>query len=125
MSGPESPGAAEAFRRVDADFGYELGHTPASLSEVERLITQKFSDRKGMPRKKWHDLAGTTGAYLAEVLLRHVGGRWAFRSELDAAGIEFASGKWVFPLHKSRKRYEDGRGDDFVSYFTVVTEDAG
>jgi hypothetical protein len=61
---------------------------------------------------------------LAEVILRNVGGRWGFESEMDAGGIQLPSGTWVFPLHKSRKRYEDGPGDDFVSYFTVISEKA-
>jgi 2,4-dienoyl-CoA reductase-like NADH-dependent reductase (Old Yellow Enzyme family) len=27
-----------------------------------------------------------------------------------------------FPLHKSRKRYEDGPGDDFVAYYSAIAE---
>jgi len=119
-----SPGAAEAFREAAEGFGFYLDYTPGSLGEVERLITEKLSDRKGMPKKKWHDMAGATGAYLAEVILRNVGGSWGFNTEMDAGGIQLPGGTWIFPLHKSRKRYEDGPGDDLVACFAVVSEQA-
>lgn len=117
-----SPEAAEAFRSVAAEYGFELDYSPESLDDVERLISEKFSGRRGKPKKKWRDMSGTTGAYVAEVILRNIGGAWGFESEFQAGGIQLPSGTWIFPLHKSRKRYEDGPGDDFVSYYAVVAE---
>ena len=118
-----SPDAAESFRDLASDLGFHLDYSPDSLSQVERMILDKFSDRRGRPKKKFHDLAGVTGAYVAEVILRNVGGEWGFEPEWQAGGIRLHSGTWVFPLHKSRKRYEDGPGDDFVSYYTVLERD--
>jgi hypothetical protein len=46
-----------------------------------------------------------------------------FEREFQAGGIRLRSGTWVFPLHKSRKRFEDGTGDDFVSYCMVIERD--
>ena len=117
-----SPEAAEAFRSVAAEYGFELDYSPESLGDVERLIPEKFSGRRGKPKKRWRDMSGTTGAYVAEVILRNIGGAWGFESEFQAGGIQLPSGTWIFPLHKSRKRYEDGPGDDFVSYYAVVAE---
>jgi hypothetical protein len=117
-----SPQAAEAFRSAAAEFGIELDYSAESLGEVERLIGENFSDRRGNPKRKWRDMSGTTGAYVAEVILRQLGGEWDFEPEFQAGGIRLPSGTWVFPLHKSRKRYEDGPGDDFVSYFQVLAE---
>jgi hypothetical protein len=117
-----SPEAAESFREVAADFGYDLDYSPASLTEVERLISEELSGRRGVPKKKYRDLAGVAGGYLAEVILRNIGGEWAFESKFEAGGIRLPSGTFVFPLHKSRKRYEDGPGDDFVSYYTVLEQ---
>jgi hypothetical protein len=117
-----SPEAAEAFRSLAADHGFDLDYSPESLADVERLITEKFSGRGGKPKKRWRDLSGTSGAYVAEVILRNIGGTWGFQSEFQAGGIQLPSGTWVFPLHKSRKRYEDGPGDDFVSYYSVIAD---
>ena len=117
-----SPGAAEAFRELAAEMGFELDYSPESLSQVEQLITA-LPARKGRPKKQYRELAGVTGAYLAEVILRNVSGEWGFETEWDAGGIRLPSGTWVFPLHKSRKRYEDGPGDDFVSYYMALGQD--
>ncbi len=114
------PDAAEAFRSVAADYGFDLDYSPESLVDVERLITEQFSGRRGKPKKKWHDLSGTTGAYVAEVILRNIGGVWGFETEFQAGGVQLPSGTWVFPLHKSRKRFEDGPGDDLVAYYSVI-----
>lgn len=109
------------FCEFAADMDFELDYTPASLSEVERLINA-LPGRKGKPKKEYRDLAGITGGYLAEVILRSIGGEWAYEPEWEAAGIRLPSGTHVFPLHKSRKRYEDGPGDDFVSYYRVLEQ---
>jgi hypothetical protein len=120
-----SPGAAESFRELANDLGFQLDYSAQSLSEVERMITEEFSDRSGVPKEKFHDLVGATGAYVAEVILRNVGGEWGFEPEFEAGGIQLPSGTWVFPLHKSRKRFEEGPGDDFVSYYTVLERGRG
>jgi hypothetical protein len=119
-----SPDAAESFRAFAADMGFELDYSPESLSQVERLITEALSGRNGKPKRKYRELSGVTGAYVAEVILRNIGGEWGFEPEWEAGGIRLPSGMWVFPLHKAGKRYEDGPGDDFASYYMVVKRDA-
>jgi hypothetical protein len=117
-----SPDAAEGFREVAADMGFDLDYSPASLARVEELINT-LPGRKGTPKKQYRELSGVTGAYLAEVILRNVGGEWAWEDELEAGGIRLPSRTFVFPLHKARKRYEDGPGDDLVSYYAVIERD--
>jgi hypothetical protein len=111
---------AEAFRALAADFDVDLDYSPESLGEVERLIRENLTDRRGRVKKKHHDLAGATGAYVTEVILRNVGGTWDWEPEWAVAGIRLPSGSFTAPLAKSRKRYEDGEGDDFVSYYHVL-----
>jgi hypothetical protein len=113
---------AEAFRDLAADFGVNLDYSPESLGEVERLITENLTDRRGRVKKKHHDLAGATGAYVTEVILRNLGGKWDWEPEWEVAGIRFSSSGFTAPLAKSRKRYEDGPGDDFVSYYYVLAQ---
>ena len=117
-----SPEAAEEFRRLAADFGIELDYTPGSLAEVERLIAENFSGRGGKVKRKWRDLSGATGAYVTEVLLRNLGGEWAWEPEWEVGGIRLPSGAFTAPLAKSKKRYEDGPADEFVSYYRALEE---
>ena len=115
-----SPETAEAFRDLAADFGVTLDYSPESLREVERLIGENFTDRHGRVKKKHYDLSGATGAYVTEVILRNIGGRWDWESEWEVGGIRLPSGAFTAPLAKARKRFEDGAGDDFVSYYYVL-----
>jgi len=118
-----SPETAEAFRELALDFDVSLDYSPESVNEVERLITENFTDRRGRVKKKHHDLAGATGAYVTEVILRNLGGEWDWEPEWHIGGIRLPSGSFTSPLAKSRKRYEDGPGDDFVSYYHVLAQE--
>lgn len=113
---------AEMFRDLASDFGVTLDYSPESLGEVERLITENFTDRRGRVKRKYYDVAGATGAYVTEVILRNLGGRWDWEPEWEVAGVRFPSGAFTAPLAKSRKRFEEGAGDDFVSYYQVLAE---
>ena len=117
-----SPRAAEAFREAASEFGVELDFSPESLRDVERLIKENFSTRRGTVKKKWRDLSGTTGAYVTEVILRSLGGRWDWEPSFEVAGVRLPSGAFTAPLAKSRKRYEEGEGDDFVSYYHALKQ---
>jgi hypothetical protein len=119
-----SPEAAETFRDLASDFGVDLDYSPESLREVERFISENFADRHGRVKRKHRDLSGATGAYLTEVILRNLGGHWDWEPEWEVAGIRFPDGGFTSPLAKSRKRFEDGPGDEFVSYYQMLAETA-
>jgi hypothetical protein len=114
----------EMFRDLASDFGVNLDYSAESLREVERLITDNFTDRRGRVKRKYRDLSGATGAYVTEVILRNLGGHWDWEPEFEIAGVRFPSGGFTAPLAKARKRFEDGAGDEFVSYYQMLTETA-
>ena len=117
-----SPETAEAFCEAALEYGITLDYSPESLGEVERLIRENFTDRRGRVKKKWRDLSGAIGAYVTEVILRNLGGRWDWEPEFEVAGVRLPSGAFTAPLAKSRKRLEEGEGDDFVSYYYVLAD---
>jgi hypothetical protein len=102
-----------------------LDYSPDSLREVERLVRENFTDRRGRVKKKWRDLSGATGAYVTEVILRNLGGGWDWEPEFHVAGVRLPSGAFTALLAKSRKRYEEGEGDDFVSYYYALAQIEG
>src|SRR5215216_7725922 len=92
-----SPETAEAFRELALDFDVSLDYSPESVNEVERLITENFTDRRGRVKKKHHDLAGATGAYVTEVILRNLGGEWDWEPEWHIGGIRLPPARSPHP----------------------------
>ena len=114
--------AAQEFRALANDWGVYLDYSPESLDDVERLIRARLTGRGEKPKRRFRDLAGATGAYVSEVIVRNLGGRWAWNEELDVGGLRLPSGAFTAPLAKSRKRFDDGEGDDLAAYYRALAD---
>jgi hypothetical protein len=69
---------AEQFVESMRDLGWELDYSEESLQTVEDMIDRQFGDwrpwRRGRAAKKNTPIASLVGAYVGEVMIRHVGG---------------------------------------------------
>lgn len=76
--------------------------TPESLTDVDfHLWTQRFPD--SFPRERIEAQAvPAVGAYLGEVLVRHLGGRWVPRRNLDEAQVIVGDRAWL-PFARARR----------------------
>jgi hypothetical protein len=120
---PHAEHAAElaaAFQSVQSDETGALDYSPASLTNVDRMLDE-------IGRQAGSDAVAEfiycAGCYLGEVLVRHHGYRWLDLPD-DVAqmfGFRMAvispTGGYANPIGKTFKRVENGPEDD-VAFFT-------
>ena len=94
--GPDMKGLAEEFVGLMRDLDWELDYSEQSVQTLEEMIEQQFEDwrlwRSGKVAKKNLPIASLAGAYLGEVMIRHLGGHWGRLPEFDLAGVQLPSG---------------------------------
>lgn len=75
---------------VEKHFGEKLDYTPASISQLDRVILSGWGEKKGeIPL----NVSVSFGAYLGEVLARRTSGRWVSGiTEEEPASILFLRG---------------------------------
>jgi hypothetical protein len=78
--GPDMERLADDFVRSMRDLDWELDYSEESIRTLEDMIDRQFADwrpwRSGKVAKKNLPIASLVGAYLGEVMIRHVGGGW-------------------------------------------------
>jgi hypothetical protein len=126
--GPDMKRLADDFVRLMRDLDWELDYSEESIRTLEEMIDRQFEDwrpwRSGKVAKKNLPIASLAGAYVGEVMIRHVGGHWGWMPDFDVAAVQLPSGTWTSPPAKAQKRFLDGKGDDLVSYYEVSKSQA-
>jgi hypothetical protein len=124
LPGPDMKRLADEFVVSMRDFGWELDYSEQSLQTVEEMIERQFADwrpwRKGKAAKKNVPIASLVGAYVGEVMIRHVGGEWGWMPDFDVAAVKLPSGTWTSPPAKAQKRFVKGREDNLVAYYEAL-----
>jgi len=115
---------AEQFVDSMREFGWELDYSEQSVRTIEDMIERQFSDwrpwRRGKAAKKNEPIASLVGAYVGEVMVRHLDGEWGWMPEFDVAAVRLPSGTWTSPPAKAQKRFVDGQADDLVAYYDAI-----
>jgi hypothetical protein len=126
--GPDMKRLADEFVRLMRDLDWQLDYSEQSVETLEEMIDRQFRDwrpwRRGKVARKNLPIASLVGAYLGELVIRHVGGRWGWMPEFDVAAVQLPSGTWTSPPAKAQKRFVDGQQDDLVAYYRVLKADA-
>ena len=126
--GPDMQRLADALVRSMRDFEWELDYSEQSIRMLEEMIDQQFADwrpwRSGKVAKKNLPIASLVGAYLGEVMIRHVGGHWGWMPDFDVAAVQLPSGTWTSPPAKAQKRFLNGKEDDLVLYYEALKSQA-
>jgi hypothetical protein len=124
LPGPDLKRLADEFVLSMRDFGWELDYSEQSLETVEEMIERQFADwrpwRKGKAAKKNVPIASLVGAYVGEVMIRHVGGEWGWMPDFDVAAVKLPSGTWTSPPAKAQKRFVNGQEDNLVAYYEAL-----
>jgi len=119
---------ADDFVRSMRDFDWELDYSEQSIRMLEEMIDRQFADwrpwRSGKVAKKNLPIASLVGAYLGEVMIRHVGGHWGWMPDFDVAAVQLPSGTWTSPPAKAQKRFLNGKEDDLVFYYEALKSQA-
>jgi hypothetical protein len=103
-----------------------LDYSGASVARIEEWLKANLRDwrpwrrRSCVPARRHAYLQKPIGAYVGEVIVRNLGGRWAWNESEDACGVHLIDASWAFPLHKTQRRFENGDIDDLNSFYRVV-----
>ena len=120
-------GTAEGLREVaestatsaQGTLGIQLDFTPGSLEVMDEAIDRFFEP--GSPV-----IAPTVmsfGAYLGEVVIRNLGGRWRpWASWEDAAVVEIGSVAEVYPMRRMMKRMQEGPENSVKFWYETITK---
>jgi hypothetical protein len=126
--GPDMQRLADEFVRSMRDFEWELDYSEQSIRMIEEMIDRQFADwrpwRRGKVAKKNLPIASLVGAYVGEVMIRHVGGRWGWMPNFDVAAVQLPSGTWTSPPAKAQKRFVNGEEDDLLLYYDALKSQA-
>lgn len=106
------------------ELGWELDYSEPSLRTIEEMIERQFADwrpwRRGKAARKNTPIASLVGAYVGEVMVRHLDGEWGWMPDFDVAAVRLPSGTWTSPPAKARKRFVDGQDDDLAAYYEAM-----
>ncbi len=107
--------------------GIELDYSPASLNNVDSLISGFHAE--GLTAEAMNETICLFGCYLGEVIIRNHGGAWKVARETGfkdiAAGdllvLETPNKAVWNPIGKAFKLLENGMEDSLVFLFGVIT----
>lgn len=109
-SGQIRESAARLVEIAKRKFGLDLDYSETSLVVADDLITCFFKDQK----PHWVRAAVFMGAYLGEVIIQNLGGKW--QSDLSLRKVGHTK-SFVHPLNRAYKRLAYGLQDSLVSYY--------
>lgn len=114
-------GQAATFVTIMADLAPRLAldYSPESLAALDEFIASDFDPPGKAPAPD--GLQQDVGAYVGEVVRRHIGGRWAGDGALVDVGGPVSS---VNPIGKARKRFANGPEDSLAWFYETVRRHA-
>jgi hypothetical protein len=119
---------ADEFVGLMRDLDWELDYSEESVQTLEEMIDGQFEDwrpwRSGKVAKKNLPVASLVGAYLGELMIRHLGGHWGWMPDFDVAAVKLPSGTWTSPPAKAQKRFLNGKEDDLAFYYQATKSQA-
>ncbi len=97
-----------------------LDYSVESLQRLDQFISEHFDVNHG--RQVDETLPVGIGAYVGEVIIRHIGGNWHpdGKPEVNSIGPIAA----VFPLEKAHKRFTNGKQDSLSWYYHAIVKKA-
>jgi hypothetical protein len=116
--------AAERIALALSSSGYHADFTPESLWEVDRFFDEHTRDgtpiRNGLLSESLGSRIFALGAYVGEVIRRHVGGEWYGddsdpRAEINVE-LRLPDGTVCWPIQRLMKRCKNGAEDGIAAY---------
>ena len=112
------PKLAEAHRKMSkSNFGVELDYSAESLALLDKIIDEHFP-KKQAPAMDTTLL--TFGAYVGETIRRLLGGEWEETDNHELALNKVGGIAQLFPMNKTRKRFENGIEDSLADFYVAV-----
>jgi len=107
---------------VVADFDY----TDDSLEAIDKIIGDGFSNVEEIDFDLLDDIVTNMGTYLGLTIMKNIGGKWHFRTELFNSSIFFESSNFeCFPFHRVAKRLVYGKEESLHDFYYLLLEKLG
>lgn len=104
------------------DLEMELDFSEESLDELDLLIDQQWPEPIE-DAEVLDAIVANWGAYLGQMILENLGGKWTFRKDLDHASVHFPRMDLeAFPLHVVRKRFQLGKGESLSGFYQALVD---
>lgn len=115
------------------ELGVELDFSEESMKQLETILERYHASlprgikklfRKGPTEEQIHQVSMMWGAYLGEVMRKHLGGEWGMSKHFDNAIAFFWKDSEVYPPAKVSKRIVGGDGDNVWVFYQVLKNDS-
>jgi hypothetical protein len=115
--------AARVVVELKAVSGINFGFNRESVEWVEGFIERYRRSKPGNSEPP-SGLVNSFGAFLGESIALSTNERWEWSSEVNAWGILFSNGNWVFPFAKVMKQFENGieHGESIASFYDIAVD---
>ncbi len=123
---PSDGQTAEAMRMLAEVFlaGVAARHISLSWGGEDIARLDDICDRRfipGQPSVTTRQAASARmGAYLGELLIRNVGGRWVYDDSCQSAAVELPDGRRVFPAARVAQRIAAGRERAIAEFYRAT-----
>lgn len=119
---------AEAFVEQARRRGTSLGYTKTDLQKVERFLRRRRATiTVRISWKARRTLVLGASAYMAQVILRNMGGRLGWETSFQTVSVDDVGGQGIkaFPWDRVAELVEEGWGEPLEEYYDRIEEAVG
>lgn len=104
------------------DLEMELDFSEESLDELDLLVDQQWPEPIE-DAEVLDAIVANWGAYLGQLIIENLGGKWTFRQDLEHASVHFPRVDLeAFPLHVVRRRFQLGKGESLSGFYQALVD---
>jgi hypothetical protein len=92
-------------------------YSEQSVEQLESFVDRLWDPNAPPSEAELDSLTKLIGAYLGEVMIRNVGGHWAWSPDRNMPAIETDQGSWAYVLDKVYKRQVAGSEESLVEFY--------
>jgi hypothetical protein len=108
--------ASILVRTAREEAGWTFDYSERSIPLLDEYVDTLWPPDEPPSEKQMDEMALVIGAYLGEVMIRNVGGGWAFDKE-RLPSVTFDGETFGHPLAKAYKKQAEGPHHNFVQFY--------
>ena len=119
-TGEKMRGVAQLFVETAGRYGSTFDYAEETVPLLDDWADRLWDPAGPRPGEAELDSnSRLMGAYLGEVIIRHLGGQWALLSHdgMQQPVVRLSGGQQAWVLNKAYKRQVNGRSDSFEAFY--------
>jgi len=102
-------------------FGVDLDFSPESLKALDGALKQEYLEDGSLDEEDIEAVSISLGAYIGEVVRRHIGGEWQIADEPPSPRLVDVPGfDWLDPIGRVEKRLLEGEAASLFDWFQSI-----